>query len=202
MLGSQNIDAKSRLCDSCGSPIQREEWHCKACRICFCTKCGDDFTAIFKTDFPECPLCRKRLDFKQEFVPGDFKEKLTRYLQSTKSQFDNEEDFIKKSMILFKTDFYQTSRTWASIKTENHPVVKLTEHKFNDKKTFRQMKDEPLVYQPKIRVRNIVTKTQTRPKKSGSELKETNRIDGLTGQWRGGKMSPAEQKTYRSSYEE
>jgi hypothetical protein len=193
----------NRFCDSCGFPLQKDVWYCKKCNACFCKKCGDDFCLIQKVNFPECPVCRDLLDFEKGFVIIDDKQRMLRYIQTTKSEFNDEEDLVKKLALLFNEDIFYARKVWNQVKEENHSTLKLLENKFKDKQAFRRMTTDVMEYKPQVIVHNIPNVIKpTLKQNEEAELKETKPIDKLDVEWKKGKLTPVDQKEYRGTYQD
>jgi hypothetical protein len=197
------FNSANRLCDSCGVSLQKDVWICKKCNTCFCNKCSSDFCQIQKKDFPECPVCRDKLDFEKGFVLIDDKQRVLRYVQTTKAEFEDEEDLVRKIARLFNEDIFYSRKVWNRVKEENHSTLKLLEDKFKDKQAFRRMTTDVMEYKPKAIVHNIpnvVKPTLKQNEEAG--LKETKPIDKLDVEWKKGRLNPADQKEYRGTYQD
>jgi hypothetical protein len=208
-LASYNNDFYSyanRLCDSCGVPLQSDSWYCKNCNICFCYQCGKGFSQIQENIFPNCPMCDEKL------VPGKGqklahdKHKVLRYVSSTKLEFQNEEELIRKTAQLFNQDISYARQVWSMVKTENPHTLSEVKRRFRDQqdKSFRPIDDSLMEYTPKTHKRNVpnVIKPKSEKEVEKINLKDLKPIDGSETEWKQGKMQPVEQKKYRSSFEE
>jgi hypothetical protein len=86
---------------------------------------------------------------------------------------------------------------------ENHSTLKLLENKFKDKQAFRRMTTEVMEYKPKTTVHNIPNIIEPKLKQNEeADLKEAKPIDKLDVEWKKGKLTPADQKEYRGTYQD
>ncbi|MGA3289915.1 MAG: hypothetical protein ABSD42_06740 [Candidatus Bathyarchaeia archaeon] len=208
-LADYNKDVFSfanRLCDSCGVPLQSDSWFCKKCNICFCYKCGKDFSQIQENIFPNCPMCDERLVSGKGQKSIHDKQKVLRYVSSTKLEFQNEEELIGKVAQLFNQDVSYVRHVWSIVKAENPRALSDVKCRFKNQqdKSFRPFDDSLLEYSPKTHTYNVpnIIKPKSEDEVEKTNLKDLKPIDGSETEWKEGKMQPAEQKKYRSSFEE
>jgi hypothetical protein len=204
MVDANKSVFRGRLCDSCGVLLENNIWFCTKCNTCFCSNCSQDFAHYQKNSFPNCPICGVRLGFEKGFNLNNDKQKVIRYIESTKSVFQDEDDLIRKTSRLFNQDFSYARKIWFAIKEENHAELKLMEHKFKDKQTFRTLNNEVMAYKPKATIHHVpkVIEPAEKKKEETVDLKDVKPIDGLEVEWKQGKMSLVDPKKYRSTYQD
>jgi hypothetical protein len=208
-LASYNKDVSSfanRLCDSCGVSLQSDSWYCKKCNIYFCYQCGKDFSQIQESIFPSCPMCDEKIVSGKGLKLIHDKKKVLKYVTSTKLEFQNEEELVRKITKVFDQDISYVRQIWSMVKTENPHALSEIKRKFKDQqdKSFRPIDDTLMEYNPKIHTHNVpnIIKPKSENEVEEINLKDLKPVDGSETEWKQGKMQPVEQKKYRSSFEE
>lgn len=201
-----NVVLKGRLCDACGVPLQVDAWYCRICNICFCLKCGADLSQIQKNQFPTCPMCDRKLDSGKTLKIIQDKQKFSNYITSTKAEFQNEEDLIRKCSRLFSQDVVYARQIWAMVKKDLPLLRRQTENKFIDKQaeSFRPLDRGIIEYTPKTHIHHIphIIKAEDVTEKKIVNIKDAKPIDGLEVEWKQGKLKPVNPKTYRGSFQD
>lgn len=201
-----SFDYADRLCDSCGVRLQSDSWFCKKCNVCFCYDCGKDFGQIQENIFPNCPFCDDKMESGKGLKLIHDKHKILKYATSTRLEFQNEEELIKKLAHLFRQDIPYIRKIWYLVKAENPRALSEFTRKFKDEKdNYLSPVDDTLMEdEPKTHTYNIsnIIKIESKNEIEKINLKDAKPIDGLEIEWKQGKMKPVDQKNYRSSFEE
>jgi hypothetical protein len=135
------------------------------------------------------------------------KQKIINYLKSAKiKEIRNKYHLFEKLSDIFRKEPDYIKDIWSDLEKDYPDLVKRVVSKFQDeilKQKYEQANYESL--HPKRKVRpttETFPESVTAVKNESLNLKETKRIDGLEFEWKEGKMSPADQKTYRSKFDD
>jgi hypothetical protein len=193
------------LCDACGVRGGTGHWHCKRCNAYFCYKCGKDFAAYQNKVAPDCPACEIELHSERDYQPFSDEQKILRYVTSTQvTEIRNRGDLFDRLSRLFNRDLLYIESIWSNLAQQNPSLIKQITAKFKDevlKQHYERAQFEAL--HPEHKSENLIVPEPIKLKDDGKlDIKDAKPIDGLEFEWKQGKMSPVDQKTYRSKLDE
>jgi hypothetical protein len=214
----EHYRSSNRLCDSCGTPVQNDQWECQKCNVNFCYTCGKDFGAMQKKMFPECPVCGIKLEAAKNIQLMQDKQKILRYISSTKvSEIRNREELCQRLARVFQKDDSYVKNIWFSLEKEHPILTRQISEKFKDqlsnqksdhprlgnrgRKNVMTKKTEEHTYSFADTIPDTI-KPENDEKKENLRIKDMKPIDGFESEWKQGKMRPVDQKTYRSTFQD
>jgi hypothetical protein len=193
------------LCDACGNHGGNDKWHCKKCNAYFCYQCGKDFARFQNKSIPDCPICTIKMQPQRDMALISDEQKIIRYVTTTHvREINNKRDLFDRLAKLFNRDIIYIESVWSNLEQQNPKLIGQITSKFKNevlKQHYQRLQFEAL--HPEAKNENIVLpESPVSIDKKKVDIKDIKPIDGIETEWKQGKMSPTDQKTYRSKFDE
>ena len=151
-------------------------------------------------------MCGEKLDPKGNVRLTLDKQTVLRYLKSTSLVDQNEDDLCHRIARIFHKDIVYSRQIWTAVKREHPILIEQLRNRVVLLQIAQQQKPHEkssAAFRPNsiYNLQNIKKLNQNLEKKD-LEIKNLKPLDGFESEWKEGKMKPAEQKKYRSTFQD